>query len=160
MPERRAKDIMVPIGRYASVSIHDNLRHAIKVLRSSLSSGYRSLAVMDEEGNLVGFLTTRTLLNALSIYGLDEDLETADSWGTFFIRLEKERLKDVRVGKIMRPVREVFVEQDTPLPEVARVILSSQVNHVPVLDENKRVIGIVRTIDILDVLAELMEPPR
>lgn len=160
MPERRAKDIMVPIGRYASVGIHDNLRHAIKVLRSSLSSGYRSLAVMDEEGNLVGFLTTRTLLNALSVYGLDENLEAADNWGTFFIRLEKERLKNVRVGKIMRPVREVFVDQDTLLPEVARVILSNQVNHVPVLDENKRVIGIVRTIDILDVLAELMEPPK
>lgn len=156
MPERKARDIMIPIENYASVNACDNLRDAMRVLRNSLSSGYRTLAVIDEKGDLVGFLTTRTLLNALSVYGFDEDFEMADNWGTFFVRMEKERLKNVKVKKIMRPVEEVFVNEDTPLHEVARVLLSSQVNHVPVLNEQKRVVGIVRTIDILDVLADIL----
>lgn len=159
MPERTARDIMVPIDRYVTVRACDCLKEAIKRLRrAALSYGHRTLVVLDDDKNLVGFVTTRTLLKALSVYGFDEDIETADSWGTFFTRLEKERLKNVKVKKIMRPVSTVFVNENTPLPEVAKTILSSQINHVPVLDENKKVVGIVRTIDLLDVIAGLMEP--
>lgn len=159
MPERTARDIMMPIEKYATVRAGDCVKEAVRKLRrAALTSGHRTLVVLDDEKNLVGFVTTRTLLKALSVYGFDEDIETADNWGTFFTRLEKERLKNVKVKKIMRPVSTVFVSEDTPLPEVARTILSSQINHVPVLDENKKVVGIVRTIDLLDVIAGLMEP--
>lgn len=157
MPERAAKDIMVPITKYASVNVHDCLKRAVQVLKDSHSTGYRSLAVLDDDGNLVGFLTTRTLLKALGVYGFDEDIETMDSWGTFFAKIEKERLKKVKVKKIMRPVMDVYVNEDTPVQEIARVILANQVNHIPVLDKNKKVVGIVRTIDILDILADLLE---
>ncbi|MEW6425813.1 MAG: CBS domain-containing protein, partial [Bacillota bacterium] len=111
MPERVARDIMVPLSKYAAVNVNDSLKHAIKVLKDSLPSGYRTLIVLDKEGDLVGFLTTRTLLKALGVYGVEEDIWTTDNWGTFFMRIEKERLKKVTVKKVMRPVVKVFVSE-------------------------------------------------
>ncbi|MEW6276505.1 MAG: CBS domain-containing protein [Bacillota bacterium] len=157
MPERVARDIMVPLSKYAAVNVNDSLKHAIKVLKDSLPSGYRTLIVLDEEGDLVGFLTTRTLLKALGVYGVEEDIWTTDNWGTFFMRIEKERLKKVTVKKVMRPVVKVFVSEDTPVQEVARVILTNQINHIPVLNKEKKAVGIIRTIDLLDVLADFLE---
>lgn len=158
MPDRVARDIMVPVSKYAVVSENDSLRRAIQVLKDSLPSGYRTLIVLDDGGSLVGFLTTRTLLKALGVYGVEEDIWTTDNWGTFFMRIEKERLKKVKVKKVMRPVVKVSVNEDTPVQEVARMILTSQVNHIPVLsNRDKKVVGIIRTIDVLDVLATFLE---
>ncbi|MCL6448142.1 MAG: CBS domain-containing protein [Armatimonadetes bacterium] len=157
MPDRVAREIMVPVSKYAAVNENDSLKHAIQVLKDSLPSGFRTLIVLDDEGNLAGFLTTRTLLKALGVYGVEEDIWTTDNWGTFFMRIEKERLKKVKVKKIMRPVVKVFVNEDTPVQEVAHVILTSQINHIPVLDKEKKAVGIIRTIDILDVLAGFLE---
>ncbi len=157
MPDRTAREIMVPVSKYAAVNENDSLKHALQVLKDSLPSGFRTLIVLNNEGNLAGFLTTRTLLKALGVYGVEEDIWTTDNWGTFFMRIEKERLKKVKVKKIMRPVVKVFVNEDTPVQEVARVILTNQINHIPVLDKEKRAVGIIRTIDILDVLAGFLE---
>ncbi|MEW6426081.1 MAG: CBS domain-containing protein, partial [Bacillota bacterium] len=88
---------------------------------------------------------------------VEEDIWTTDNWGTFFMRIEKERLKKVTVKKVMRPVVKVFVSEDTPVQEVARVILTNQINHIPVLNKEKKAVGIIRTIDLLDVLADFLE---
>jgi len=157
MPDRVAGDIMVPVSKYAAVKENDSLKHSIQVLKDSLPSGFRTLIVLDDAQDLVGFLTTRTLLKALGVYGVEEDIWTTDNWGTFFMRIEKERLKKVKVKKIMRPLVKVFVNEDTPVQEVARVILTSQINHIPVLNKEKKAVGIIRTIDILDVLAGFLE---
>ncbi|SHI54832.1 CBS domain-containing protein [Desulfofundulus thermosubterraneus] len=157
MPERMAKDIMVPISNYATVNADDCLKHALEVFGNAVSRGYRTLIVLDEHGNIVGFLTTRTILKALAAYGVEEDIWSADSWGTFFIRIERERLKNTKVKKVMRPVVQVFVDENTPIQEVARVILANQVNHIPVLNKERKVVGVVRTIDILDVLAKFLK---
>jgi CBS domain-containing protein len=113
--------------------------------------------VLDEDGNIVGFLTTRTVLKALATYGVEEDIWSTGSWGTFFVRIEKERLKNTTVKKVMRPVVKISVSEDTPVHEVARIILAGQVNHIPVLDKNRKVVGIVRSVDVLDVLANFLK---
>ncbi|MGB9804904.1 HPP family protein [Desulfofundulus sp.] len=157
MPGRLAKDIMVPISNYASVNAEDSLRHALEVFGNAIPRGYRTLIVLDEHGDIVGFLTTRTILKALAAYGVEEDIWSTDSFGTFFLRIERERLKNTKVKKVMRPVVKVFVDENTPIQEVARVILAHQVNHIPVLNSERRVVGIVRTIDIINELAKFLK---
>jgi CBS domain-containing protein len=155
MPDRTAKDIMIPLGEYASVSPEDSLARAILVLMENLPRGHRSLAVL-EEGRLVGFLTTRTILNALEVYGFEEKNWDRITWGNFFTRKEKDRLKNVGVRKIMRPAHDIYLDEDTPLGEVTRTLLRKQVNHIPVRNGKGRLVGIIRTIDVLDVLAGLL----
>lgn len=152
MPDRTARDIMIPIREYASVNTGDSLIHALITLKQSLPMGHRSLAVL-EDGDLAGFLTTRSILKSLEVYGFGEETWSRVNWGNFFTRKEKDRLKDISVKKIMRPVYDIYVEEDTPLPEVTRLILRKQVNHIPVRSKAGELYGIIRTIDVLDILA-------
>jgi CBS domain containing-hemolysin-like protein len=157
MPDRLAKDIMIPLSEYAAVNVTDSLKDAIRILKESLPIGHRTLAVLDDKGDLAGFLTTRTILKALGVYGIDEDAWNRIAWGTFFSRIEKNRLKYQGLSKIMRPVVNIFVHEDSSLHEVTQVILKNQINHIPVYNKQKKVTGIIRTIDILDTLADLLD---
>lgn len=47
----------------------------------------------------------------------------------------------------------VTVAADTPLAEVARVMVDAHIHHVPVLDENGKPIGIVSSTDVLAAVA-------
>lgn len=155
MPDRTAKDIMIPLAEYASVSPEDSLHQAIIILKENLPRSHRSLAVL-EKGRLIGFLTTRTILKSLEVYGFEEGSWDRINWGNFFTRKEKDRLKNINVRKIMRPAFDVYLDDDTPLQEVTRVLLRKQVNHIPVRDKEGNLVGIIRTIDVLDVLADLL----
>lgn len=156
MPERTAGDIMIPIKEYAWVESGDSLSHALFSLMQNLPRGHRSLAVL-ENGDLAGFLTTRTILKALEIYGFGEETRDRVNWGNFFTRKEKNRLKDVSVKKIMRPAYDIFVDEAMPLSEVTRLILRKQVNHIPVRSQEGELTGIIRTIDVLDILTGFLE---
>ena len=157
MPDRLAKDIMIPLSEYANVNVNATFKDAIRVLKDSLSRGHRTLAVLDDRGDLAGFLTTRTILKALGVYGIDEDSWNRIAWGNFFSRIEKNRLKSQGLSKLMRPVVNIFVNEEDTLHEVTQVILKNQINHIPVYNAQDKVTGIIRTIDILDTLAELLD---
>lgn len=158
MPERLAKDIMIPIEEYATVNAEDSLKDAIKVLRNSLPLGHRSLAVLDNKGNLVGFLTIRTILNALEAHAFKHsDYAWSMSWSRFFLASSMERTARIKVREVMRPVIEVFVNENTSLQDVAQTILKNRVNHIPVLNKELKAVGIVRAVDLLDIFGSFLD---
>lgn len=156
MPERLARDIMIPLAEYATVKVDDSLKHAIRVLKYSLPSGHRSLAVLNEHGNLAGFLTVRTILKALEKVAF-RDITWTGPWSRFFLREKLERTAKITVREVMRPVIEVFVPENASLRDVAGVILRNQVNHIPVLNKELKAVGIIRAVDVLDVFAGFLE---
>lgn len=165
MTERLAKDVMIPISEYATVKENDSLKHALLVLRNSLHSGHRTLAVLNDHGDLTGFVTVRTILNALESLaykaGPADDsggsIPFVESWSRFFLKNRLERTAEIKVKNVMRPVFKIFVQEDSSLPEVAKTILKNRVNHIPVLSKEQKVVGIIRAVDILDVVANFLE---
>ena len=165
MPERLAKDVMVPITEYATVGEEDSLKQALFTLRDSLASGHRTLAVLDKNGNLAGFLTTRTILKTLetlafkdnSLAGTGWKIPLVESWARFFLKSKLEQANEVKAKDVMRPVHKIFVREDTSLPEVTRTILQNRVNHIPVLNEEQKVVGIIRAVDVLDIIGNLLD---
>lgn len=168
MQERQAKEVMIPIEKYATVKESDTLKAALFVLRDSLaadSGGHRTLGVLNDRGDLTGFLTVRSILKSLEILPLKDNpaagtgwrVPLVDSWARFFMRGRLEKIAEIKVKEVMRPVEKVFVQEDTPLPEVARTVLRNRVNHIPVLNEEKKVVGIIRSIDILDIIGSFLE---
>ncbi|WP_027718536.1 CBS domain-containing protein [Desulfovirgula thermocuniculi] len=162
---RTAKDIMVPIHAYATVKENDTLKTALLHLHRALytgSAGHRTLAVLDEYGNLTGFLTVRSILKSLEALAYKESLQggrhlpSVSFWARLFLKNKIEKIAGAKVRDVMRPVEKIFVHEDTSLTEVARVILLNRVNHIPVLDKEHRVVGIVRSIDLLDVIDEFL----
>lgn len=158
MPERLAKDIMIPMAEYATVNVEDSLKDALSTLRNALPSGHRSLAVVDDNGNLVGFLTVRTILRALEDHVFKHsDFVWSMSWSRFFLTNKMGHTAKIKVREVMRPVIEVFVNENSTLQDVAQTVLRNRVHHIPVLNKELKVVGIIRAIDLLEVFGSFLE---
>jgi acetoin utilization protein AcuB len=102
----------------------------------------RHLPVLDEHKRLVGIVTDRDLR-----YRLSPRLGTLSENNS-----DRESLN--------RPVHQIMVRQvvcttaDTALPEAAQLMLTSRVGCLPIVDRERRVIGIITTTDLLRYIAE------
>ncbi|MEW6424343.1 MAG: CBS domain-containing protein [Bacillota bacterium] len=54
-------------------------------------------------------------------------------------------------------MHKIFVREDNSLPEVARTILKNRVNHIPVLNKEQKVVGLIRAVDVLDIVGNLLD---
>jgi CBS domain-containing protein len=153
MPYGLARDIMIPLNEYGTVRKNDTLKNAIKIMKLSLTKGHRSVAVIDEGDNLVGFLTIRTILSALDALGYKDDIQDKSgmdipplgAWSGFFIKNRIKHASKIKVSEVMRSVRRVFINEDATAEQAAKLILKNQVNNIPVLNKEKKIVGMVRS---------------
>jgi CBS domain-containing protein len=102
----------------------------------------RALPVM-KEGKLVGIVTRRGLLRT-DIPALNENAWTTDV-----------DLKDAMVEEIMTK-NPITVPASGLLPKAARVLLENKITAIPVVDDNRTMVGIITTSDIFRfIMAEL-----
>lgn len=96
----------------------------------------RRLLVVDNDGRLVGILTEGDLREASAIKATVNPYapEAAEPWLT--------------VAEAMTP-NPITVLPDTPIWQVAELLMEKKIGGVPVLDEEKNICGIVTTSDIL-----------
>jgi CBS domain-containing protein len=151
------KEIMtedvVTLGPYMS------LRDASRIFAENDISG---APVLDADGNLVGILTERDILEEVreatdpvkmvypSIHSMGVVFEM--SKGEKEIINAFEEMGDTVVADAM--TKNVFVcNPDTPLNEVARVFAKKDINRLPVVDEDGKLVGIVTRGDIIRALA-------
>lgn len=143
----KVKEVMTK--NVISISPDINLKEAMEILFENRISG---LPVIDKEGKLLGMFTEKEILKiALPSYW--------DEVGRFIyyedpkvIKKKMAELKDHRVYQIMR--RDVVcVDEDTALCEAARIMLTQKIRRIPVLDKEKKVIGIVAREDIVRAFA-------
>lgn len=102
----------------------------------------RALPVL-KDGRLVGIVTRRGLLRT------DIPTLTENAWTTDI------DLKDAVVSEIMTK-NPITVPASGPLPKAARVMLENKITAIPVVDDNREMVGIITTSDIFRfILAEL-----
>lgn len=118
--------------------------------------------VEDEEGKLVGVVSMVDLVNAAANGG---GLESEDGpRPAYFVRGWEDRLDESELHRFHitdegRRVRDVMsteiysVTEDTPLSEVAMMMMKGHVHRLLVLRDGKAV-GIVSTSDLLSLVAE------
>ncbi len=111
--------------------------------RRTMDAGkIRALPVV-KDGELVGIVTRRGLLRT------DIPTLTENAWTT------EINLKDAKVSEIMTR-NPITVPASGPLPKAARVMLENKITAIPVVDENREMVGIITTSDIFRfILAEL-----
>lgn len=110
---------------------------AIRDVRALLEeTRVHHLAVVDD-GELVGILSDRDVLNATSPY-----------CNTKYEHKRDEFLLDRKVHQIMTR-HPVTVAPDTPVNEAAAVMLLRKVSCLPVVDDGGEVVGIVSWRDLL-----------
>lgn len=159
MKKKLARDIMVPISEYPAVHVTATLAEAIKTLKDSFQTdkkgtitGQRSLLVLNDDNDLVGILTIRTILNAINVKS-----RIGASLTRLFVRdVVQDNAMLLNVREVMRPVFSNCVNVDDSVEEAARVMLNGKINIIPVM-ENGKAVGIIRSIDLFNIIGELLQ---
>jgi CBS domain-containing protein len=108
-------------------------------IRTMLDKDVGAVAVIDEQGIVAGMFTERDILSKFALSGRDP--------------------KTTPVHELMSPMVEMATEETTPA-EAFKVMLERHYRHLPVVNEQGKVLGILSIRNILearidDLLAEL-----
>lgn len=119
------------------VRTHDSLWRAMDRF---LATGLRHLVVLDELDAVIGILDDRAVVS---------------SWARDALGLHRRT-----VGELMRanPTRAVAVTRGTPLREAARLMLEREVDALPVVADDGRVVGVLTGSDLVRTLVAAGSP--
>jgi len=139
----RARDLMR--RDLTSVDLDTTVAHVIYLLHQS---GLSSLPVVDEEGRVVGVISERDLIRAV-LPGYVDMLQSAaflpslDQLSRRLRGIGERRVAEFMVGDV------VFARPDDTDLYLADLLIRKGLKQIPVLDEEKRLVGVVRRIDLL-----------
>ncbi len=147
---QRVKDIMTR----DIVSIHsdEDVHEALEMMAENRVT---TLPVVNRRNKCVGMLSTTDLIELTRDF--DDDLyhwERADesSHGDFIAKLSQS-VGHERIDSLMTE-QVATARLETPVVAAAREMLRNRVHHLPVLDGQERLVGIVSTMDILTALSD------
>ncbi len=108
--------------------------------------------VLNDDRDLVGILTIRSMLDAIKVKATVSAALTR-----FFSRdVVEDNAMLINVSEIMRPVFSNCVDVNDNTAEAAQVMLTGKVNIIPVMEGDKAA-GIIRSIDLFNIIGELLE---
>ena len=170
MSDRKvAKDVMIGIFEYPHVPYWFTISQAIRIVKVSFISTKKypdpmAILVFDEKYNLMGTLTLKDILRGLEPQFLKpsakaqvaEEDESALSliWDTLFDKSSKQFVERP-VSEIMTPAK-YFVEPTDPLTKAAYLMLHHDLILLPVLENKKKFVGLVRMIEVFDEISNAM----
>jgi len=104
---------------------------------------FRHLPILDEDGNLMGLVTQRSLLKALP-----SDVSGFSRFEISYI-LAKIKAKDVMTKDV------ITINEDVAIEEAARIMAVEKIGCLPVCKQNKMV-GIITDNDLFGIMVDLM----
>lgn len=122
-----------------TTDVDDSMEKTIKLLKKH---NIKMLPVL-EKSKLVGILTDRDLKRASA-----SDATTLDIHELLYL------LSKIRVKNIMTK-DPITVPSDYTVEETADVLLKNKISGVPVVDHNKKVVGVITQTDLFKVLISL-----
>jgi FixJ family two-component response regulator len=169
--EKRARDIMIPLEDYTSISVESTVREAIEALKRSYESflstgkvmecGHRSILIFDAKGRLSGILSILDLIKALRpAYLTAPKPSMADSlryspmfWSGLFTTQAKA-LFGKKVGTIMSGPP-LTIEEDANLMEIAEMMVTEKARRLAVTRKGK-VVGVVREQELFFEISRIV----
>jgi CBS domain len=163
---KAAKDVMIGIFEYPHVPYWFTISQAIRIVKVSFISTKKypdplAILVFDEKYNLMGTLTLKDILRGLeprflkpsATAQLASEDESALSliWDTLFDKSSKE-FAERPVSEIMTPAK-YFVEPTDPITKAAYLMLHHDLILLPVLENKKKFVGLVRMIEVFDEIS-------
>ena len=150
VPTRRIRDIMSKEVVY--IDCGDTVHEALNLMVENRVS---ALPVVNGKLQCVGMISTSDLVGIAR--DVNEDLLDLDELtslrGAWLVDKLRQEFGDTSLVDLMSLDVET-VGPETTINEAAREMLRYQVHRLPVVDQKKRLLGIVSTMDLLQVLAE------
>ena len=135
-------EVMVRVSKYPHVPYWCSISQAINIVKMSFLDTNKyyvpmMILVMDEKYGFLGTLSPKDILEKIQ---------------------EKKGSKEILenpVDKIMRPVK-IFVQPDDPATKAATLMIENKLDLLPVFDEKKKFVGLVRMMEIFDELLDVV----
>jgi CBS domain-containing protein len=163
---KAVKDLMIGIFEYPHVPYWFSISQAVRIVRVSFLSTKKypepmAILVFDEKYNLMGTLTLKDLLRGLEPRFLkpsakaqvpeEDESGLAIIWDTLFNKESKE-LAEKPVSEVMVSAR-YFVEPGDPITKAAYLMIHHELVLLPVLENKKKFVGVVRMLEIFDEIS-------
>jgi CBS domain-containing protein len=160
------KDLMIGIFEYPHIPYWFSISQAIRIVKVSFISSKKypeplAILVFDEKYNLMGTLTLKDILRGLEPRFMkpttkaqvpeEDEAGLALIWDTLFAKESKE-LAEKAVSEVMSPAK-YFVEPNDPITKAAYLMLHHDLVLLPVLENKKKFVGLVRLVEIFDEIS-------
>jgi Mg/Co/Ni transporter MgtE len=165
--DKKVKDLMIGIFDYPHIPYWFSIDQAMKIIKVSFIKEKKyteplAILVFDEKYNLLGTLTLKDILRGLEprfmrptekAQGyIQEEKDLSLIWDTLFSEESKD-LSQTIVSEIMIPAK-YFVEPDDSIAKAAYLMIHHDLILLPVLENKKKFVGLVRMIEIFDELSD------
>src|SRR4030065_2965475 len=160
------KELMLDVFEFPHIPYWFSIRQAIGIIKKSLLSGEKchqpmAILVFDEKYNLVGTLSLKDILKGLEpnflkpttkaqVHAEDES-GLSVLWDTLFNKESKESAEHP-VSEVMTPAK-FFVKPDDPITKAAYLMIHNDLVLLPVLEDKKKFVGLIRMIEVYDELS-------
>ncbi len=145
------KDVMT--SHIQSVMVEDTIEDAINLMSDN---GHTTLPVIDGAGKCIGILSRSDLTELF----LREDRELSqamdmdgDGFSTEGLRQSVDTCKDRKVNELMT-YEVISIGMESKLAQACKIFAKKSIHHLPVIDENEKLVGIISTFDIVKAVAE------
>jgi CBS domain-containing protein len=160
------KDLMIDVFEFPHIPYWFSIRQAIGIIKKSLLTKEKCLQpmavlVFDEKYNLVGTVSLKDILRGLEPRFLKtttkaqghvgDDSGLSLLWDTMFSKESKE-MAEKPIGDVMTPAKS-FVTPEDPITKAAYLMVHNDLALLPVLENNKKFVGLVRMIEVFDELS-------
>lgn len=151
----KASDIMNP--NVLSICPNASVEEAVKILSQNQISG---LPVVDDKNRLIGIITERDIVVFSSDLHIIP-LMSSSNWISPYTDVSKissskrgfELISKTNVEKVM--TKKLYdVTGDSNWFEIVKIMKSGKINHIPVVDKERKLIGIITRTDMLNYIAE------
>ncbi len=153
MGEERLTASTVMKESVITVNPENTLSEALEVLARHRISG---LPVVDRDLRVVGVLSKTDIIAGV-LKDADESVDELVAGMVYrFLRgkIDPTQLDEVLVEQVM--TRRVYkARPNTPLREIAELMVKHEINRVPIVDQEGLLVGIVTRSDLLTVLSRL-----
>ncbi len=136
------QEVMVRVSKYPHVPYWCSISRALQIVKicfCDFNKYYVPMVVLvlDDKYNLVGILTLKDILGKIE---------------------EAEGAKDILetpVGEAISPPK-IFVQPGDAVTKAAKLMTENKLDLLPVLDEEKKFVGLVRMMEIFDELIDVV----
>jgi len=130
----------------------DSIREALQLIQENRVT---SLPAVDHHDRCVGVLSLSDLIDHTQEIetGMRQMTEEDEASLMWLLETCADQAGDQTVGDVMT-TDVISVGPEELLVNAAREMVRSKVHHLPVIDGNKRLVGIISTMDILSAFAE------
>ena len=152
----KAKNIMEPIKDYLSPD--NTLKEAVNRMRVMRRIdgvvGVKGMVVLDGEGNLVGIVSIKDILKAIIPYYMTMTELGEFTWEGMLVEMAK-KVAGKKIEEIM--TKDVItVSEDAPLMECADFIVKHNLQRLPVLNKEKKVVGMIYVRDLYYTIVQAL----